>query len=428
MHSAIGKHLAAPSHAFSREFYKTRRSISHFFVKAKDGVITGSADNDPAGVLTYAQAGASFGFRQLWIMLFSLPLLTVVEEMSARVGVVTKHGLNAVISRYFGFRAALATAALVAIANIATIGADLAGMAAALELITNIKLIYFIVPIGFLLAFILIVESYAKVSRFFALLTPLFLLYIASSLLANPNWGEVLRGFIPKIEFSETFIGLVVALLGTTISPYLIFWQTSEEVEEKKTVSKLQEEEHGVVAGMTYSQIVSSFVTIATASVLFGRAGGGQIETAAQAAAALQPLAGDWSAILFATGIVVSGTLAVPILAASTAYVVADAFHFAEGLNLSLVRARWFYGVMTWSILIGIVIALLGISPIKMLIYSQILNGFLMPFLLVMLLKVTGRKDIMGKYTNSPIITIGAVITIVVFVVSDVLLVLQWLR
>ncbi|MFY9484407.1 MAG: Nramp family divalent metal transporter [Patescibacteria group bacterium] len=428
LRSAIGKHLAKRSHTFSRELYKTRRSISHFFVKAKDGVITGSADNDPAGVVTYAQAGASFGFRQLWVELLSLPLLVVVEEMSARVGVVTKHGLNAVISRYFGFSAALLVATLVATANTATIGADLASMAEALGLITGVKLIYFVVPLGLVLAFILIVGSYAKISRFFALLTPLFLLYVASSFLAHPNWGAVLKGFLPHVEYSAAFLGLVVALLGTTISPYLIFWQTTEEVEEKKTVGKLREEEHGVVAGMAYSQAISAFITIATGAVLFGRVAGGQIETAAQAARALEPLAGQWSALLFAAGIIVSGALAIPILAASTAYVVADAFHFAEGLNLKLVQARWFYAVMTWSMVFGIAIALLGISPLKMLIYSQILNGFLMPFLLVVLLKVTSRKDIMGQHTNSPIMTIGAVITIVVFVVSDILLVLQWLK
>lgn len=410
-----------------RNSIKTRRQLRDFFTLAKDGVITGSADNDPAGIATYSQVGATVGFSQLWLMLLTLPMLTAVEEMSARVGVVTKRGLNAVIAQTYGLPMALMIGGIVLVANTATIGADLAGMAAAVELLTGIPYLTVVLPIAVVLGYILVRENYRAMSRLLFLLTPFFLLYVISGLLARPEWSEVVtKTFIPTVALDGRWLALAVALLGTTLSPYLIFWQTTEEVEEKKTVKQAKGEARGVFAGMLYSHFIFYFVIVAAGAVLFNKSG--EIQTAADAAAALRPLAGPLAGILFSVGILFSGLLAIPILAASTAYTVADALHWQEGLDKKLTQARGFYGVMLGGLAIGMGLSFFGLEPIEMLVWSQVLNGFLMPILLLVLLLITSRKDLMGEHKNGWFPLAFGSLSIIVFVVLDLLLLLEWLR
>lgn len=409
------------------KIHKRRRHIRDYFHIAKDGIITGAADNDPAGVVTYTQVGATVGFSQLWLMLLSLPLLTAVEEMSARVGVVTKHGLNAIISKYFGYRLALGVALIVVIANVATIGADIAGMAEVMGIFFKINFVYFILPLALILISLLLAENYQKMSRLFFILTPLFLLYVAAGFLTHPDWYQVIiNTVVPKLKFDISYLALAVGLLGTTISPYLLFWQTTEEVEDRKTVKDLKDERVGVFWGMFYSHFVFYFIIVAAAAVLFGKIG--SIETASQAALALKPVAGELAFFFFALAILISGFLAVPVLAATTAYVTADTFHWKEGLDKKLFQARGFYAVLIGALIFGGLLVGLGVNPVKMLVYSQILNGFLMPILLIILLKVTSNSQIMGKYTNGFWAKLFGWLGVLVFVVLDLLLIWQWIK
>jgi NRAMP (natural resistance-associated macrophage protein)-like metal ion transporter len=381
---------------------KRRRKLRDYFSALGPGVITGAADNDPAGIATYSVIGASTGFSLLWLMLFTIPMLTVIEEMSARVGVVTKKGLARVIKERFGTLSAYLCAFIVAFCNIATIAADIAGVAAGIELITGISWKWFLVPVGALLAYLLLAKSYHLVSRFLFLLTPFFLLYIVDGFLIRPNWIKVLSNtFIPNISLTSGYLIAAVALLGTTISPYLIFWQTTEEVEEKKTVKKLKEESFDVALGMAYSNIVFYFIILCAGAVLFTH--NVEIKTAYEAALALKPLAGSLAFIFFSIGLVVSGILAVPVLAASTGYVVAEVFQWKEGLNKKLGEARGFYVVILLSLALGLIAAFINLNPIKLLYYSQVLDGILTPVLIYFLIKITDDSALMRKHTNTSV-------------------------
>jgi Mn2+/Fe2+ NRAMP family transporter len=406
---------------------KKRRSILDWFRYGKDGAITGAADNDPAGIVTYTQAGASTGFSLLWLMALLVPMLYAVEEMSTRVSVVTKHGLNASIARFSGVKVALFVALIVAFANIATIGADLAGVGSVLELLSGFDAAFWVVAVGVIVAALLYKGSYAVVSRFLFLLTPLFLVYVGSAILAHPSWAQVLtQSFPPISSFSPTYLLVAVGVLGTTISPYLLFWQSTEEVEEKKRIQDLPRERKGVLSGMIYTQVIAGFVIIAAAATIFKH--GVLIESATQAAQALRPLAGELSSLLFSIGIIVSGFLAIPILAASTGYVFADALRAPEGLTRTPKKAPVFYLVLFIALLVGIVMALTGIPAVKLLFYTQVLNGFLMPYLLFVLLRLSQNPQAVGSHRGSRAVRFFGWFTFAVFVIFDLLALVEWIR
>lgn len=404
-----------------RRSHKRRRHIRDYFRIAPSGVITGAADNDPSGIVTYTQVGALTRFSQLWLMLLTIPMLIEVEEMSARIGVVTKHGLNSNLKKHFGLPLALLSALIILICNVATIGADIAGMAAVSELLTGISWFYFILPIAFILGYLLVKENFKKISRFLFLLTPVFLLYVITAFIVSPPWREVLTStFIPHLKFNFSYIMAAVALLGTTISPYLIFWQTTEEVEEKKTISNLKEESKGVAAGMIFCNLIFYFIILTAGAVLFGQVAGG-IGTAAEAASVLKPLAGNLAFLLFSLGILASGIIAVPVLAASAAYVLTDTLGWKGSLDKGLSQAKAFYLVIILSLALGSGLILLGLSPIQMLFYSQILNGILVPILLVLVLKICNDQKIMGLHTNTKwdnFVGLGTVILMATFALA----------
>jgi Mn2+/Fe2+ NRAMP family transporter len=401
--------------------HKKRRHIRDYLMMAKDGVITGSADNDPSGIVTYTQVGAATRFSQLWLVLIAIPMLVVVEEMSARVGVVTKKGLNLVIRDQFGRFADLSAMILVIICNTATLGADMAGMAAVLGMLVGIHWTWFLIPVAAIILYFLIRQSYAVVSRLLFLITPIFLVYIVTGFIVNPPWREVVKStFLPSVNFTPGFLAAAVALLGTTISAYLLFWQTTEEVEDHKTVGDLKEESYGVMAGMLYSSLVFYFIILCGGAVLFGKVK--LIETAAQAATALKPLAGNLSYILFSVGILGSGLLAVPVLAMSTAYVVGDTLGWQEGIDKSFHKAKGFYLVMALSLTFGAAMSLFGLKPMLMLFYSQVLQGVLTPLLLILLILVANNSGIMGEHTNPRWSNIIGWITVIVMLSFSLLM------
>jgi Mn2+/Fe2+ NRAMP family transporter len=380
---------------------KTRRHIRDYFTLAKDGVITGAADNDPSGIVTYIQVGALTKFALLWLIPLTLPMLIVVEDMSARVGVITKKGLNTVIENHYGRIVALIVMALVVIANTATLGADMAGMAAVIELFTGIHFLWFLLPIGLLFLWVLLKEGYAKVSRILYFITPILLVYVVTVFLTKPDWLIIAKStFLPALSVKPTFLSAAVALLGTTISAYLLFWQTNEEIEEEKTVAELKDESLGVRIGMIYTSLIFFFIVLTGAIVLYGHVGNVNTWSPADAALALKPLAGQASYLLFAIGVIGSGLIAVPVLALTTAYVVRDTFRWKEDLGDKISKARGFYVVLALSLLFGAGLSLAGIKPMAMLFYSQVLQGILTPFLVIALILVSNNRKVMGENTN----------------------------
>jgi len=407
--------------------FKRRRHILDYFRLAKNGTITGAADNDPSGIITYSQVGATTGFSLLWLLILTTPLLAAIEEMSARVAVVTKKSLANQINLKFGRKIALLIAILVVVCNIATIGADIAGMGEVLGILTNTPWFLFVVLIAIFLSVLLIRGSYSSISRFFFLLTPIFICYIAVAIIIKPNWQTVLSGTLNPLSFGGlNYWTVAVALLGTTLSPYLVFWQNTEEIEEKKQVKDLEDESFGVKTGMIYCNLISYFIIIATGAVLFKE--GISINTVKDAAVALRPLAGERAFYLFSLGLLGSGFLAVPILATSSAHIFSDIFRWKEGLDKKIWQARGFYSVLLLSLFFGITLSLVGLSPVKMLVYSQVINGLLMPILIYFLIKTANNKGIMGQYTNKAWVNVFGWLAFFIILGFDIVLIWQWIK
>ena len=303
----------------ARELTKKRLSLPEFLRAAGPGLITGGADNDPAGIATYSIVGATAGYTQNWLLLLSTPMLIVIEQMSAKVANVTKGDLASLLRTSFGGRVATPAVLLMVIANVITMGADLMAMGAAFELLTGLKFVYWIVPLAGVMAFVTIFTDYKTLSKYLLWLVAVFGTYILAAFLARPNWGDVLRStVIPQLTFSPDYFLGAVALLGTTITPYLFFWQASGEIEEKRGVQGIAQRNVDISAGMVWSNITAFFVIVATGAVLFSHHI--EIKTAADAARALEPFAGPYAKLLFSVGIIGAGLLAIPVLAASSAF------------------------------------------------------------------------------------------------------------
>ncbi len=363
------------------------------------GVVSGAADNDPSGVVTYIQVGATTGFGLLWLMLLSTPMLYYLEEMSTRLGVVAKRGIGRILRARYGRGVAVAVVAPVILSNVITIGADLAGTGAAIQLVTGIRWDWWIVPLAAFFGYTLINAGYRTISRFLLLLTPLFLLYVVTGLLVHPRWDAVLRAtFIPTVQFTPTFLEAALGLLGATLTPYMFFWQTAEEVESHRTVADLPEENLDVAIGMVYANLVFYFIILVAGAVLFNRGIG--ITTAGEAAAALRPLAGPAAKTLFALAIFVSGILSIPVMAACSAYGLAEVIGWTEGLDKKVWQARGFYILITGALGVGAAIALVRIPPVTLMFWSQILNGLLLPPLFVALLALCNDPQVLRAHTN----------------------------
>ena len=385
------------------------------------GLTTGASDDDPSGIATYSQTGAQYGFGMLWLALWTFPLMSVVQEMCARIGLVTGRGLAGNIRAFYSHKVLRVCAVLLFAANAFNIGADLGAMAKAVQLLRpEFSFSWLVIGFAVFSMLLQIFTPYAKYARYLKWLALVLLSYVASSILAHIDWGQALHSTIfPSLHFDKTTLLLVCAILGTTISPYLFFWQTSQEVEEQilkgnttlkarrnaSNPAEVKRMRVDVWSGMFLSNLVMFFIIAACGGVLFPH-GITEITSAAQAAEALKPFAGESTYLLFAIGIIGTGLLAIPVLAGSSSYAIAETLGWKEGLYRRLSAAYSFYGIIIVSMLIGLVLNFVGIDPIKALIYSAIANGLVAPFVLYFIVKISSNKRVMGVWVNRSFTTV----------------------
>jgi NRAMP (natural resistance-associated macrophage protein)-like metal ion transporter len=403
------------------------------------GLITGASDDDPSGIGTYAVAGASLGYATLWTALVSFPMMTAVQYTCAKIGMVSGTGLAAVLRERFPRPLVYAAVLALVTANSVNAGADIGAIAAAINLLIPIPIVLLIVPIGATILALQIWGSYEVITRCFKWLTLGLLAYIGASLFAHPDWGDVLRGtFVPTISLDPVYVATLVAIFGTTISPYMFFWQPSQEVEEEiqhgrttleerrgATNAELRAAAADTRVGMFFSNLIMYFIILATGATLF-QAGQNQITSAAQAAEALRPLAGDAAALLLAFGLIGSGFLAVPVLTSSSAYAVAETFGWKEGLNHRARDARGFYAVIIIGTAVGMLFNFLQINPINALFWTAVLNGFLAPPLLVLVMLIANDRGVMGTRTNGRLLNVLGWGTTLVMFAAAIGLVATW--
>jgi NRAMP (natural resistance-associated macrophage protein)-like metal ion transporter len=382
------------------------------------GLITGAADDDPSGIATYSQAGAQFGFNMLWTVVFTYPLMVGIQMVSARLGCITGKGLAANIREHFPLWVLYAIVGLLLVANTINIAADIAAMAEALHLIVGGATHIYSVTFGLLCLVLQVFVPYEKYVRYLKWLTLALLSYVAVLFTIEVPWGAVGKGvLIPSLSWGNDTITMVVAVFGTTISPYLFFWQAAQEMEDLRksgaaegpatagaaTLPHLEVRRHlrrirwDTVVGMGFSNLIAFFIILSTASTLHAN-GITNIQTSAQAAEALRPLAGDFTFFLFSLGIIGTGLLAVPVLAGSAAYAVAEAFDWRTGLDLQPYEGRRFYSIVSISTIGGVVLCFLPFDPMKELFYSAVINGVIaVPIMVVMMILGT-RAQVMGRY------------------------------
>ena len=394
-----------------------KKKLKKFLTKKiGPGFITGASDDDPSGIGTYSQTGAMFGYGQLWTALFSFPFMSVMQEISGRIGLVTGKGLSGIIKKHYSKKILYFAVLILFLANVINIGANLGAMAVSIKLLINAPFVLLLLIITATTLFLEIFVSYQVYSGYLKYLTFSLFAYIGTVFIVKQDWSLIFTSTVrPTFIFSKDYLMNIVAILGTTISPYLFFWQASEEVEEEVREKKLKNMGNGrpkinirtlrhmkkdTIIGMFFSNLIMFFIMITVASTLHAN-GVYYIETAAQAAVALRPFAGDLAFLLFALGIVGSGLLAVPVLAGAASYAFAEACGWREGLYLKFRQAHGFYGVIILATLMGLLINLTPITPFQMLYYTAVLNGLVAPLLMIIIMSIGNDKKIMGKYTNS---------------------------
>ena len=391
----------------------TRAPLAEHLRVLGPGLVTGASDDDPGGITTYSIAGAQLGYGMLWTALATLPLMTAVQLTCARIGLVSGHGLAGAIRHHYPRPFLLIACALLVVANVFNISADLGGMADVAEMLTGIPSLAFVPACGLTILVGTVYTSYATFARTLKWLTVVLFAYVAAAFLARPDWTQALRAsLVPTLTWDASAVTTLVAILGTTIWPYLFFWQASQEVEEERahghrtlaqrrgaTRPELRDARLDVTVGMGFSNLVMYFIILATASTLH-RTGLRDIESSRQAAEALRPLAGDAAYLLFALGVLGTGLLTSPILAGSASYAVAELFAWRSGLDLPPRRARRFYLVLTGAVVAGMALDLFDTNPIRMLFLSAVLNGLLAPPLLALVMLAGNNRDIMGEHTN----------------------------
>ncbi len=416
--------------------------IKTYLRRLGPGFITGAADDDPSGIATYSQTGAMFAFVQLWTMFFALPLMIAVQEMCGRIGLVTGKGIAGVIKQHYSKKILYIAVTLLLIANVINIGADLGAMASSAQLIFHIPFVVLIFLMLMITLFLEIVVSYKVYSQYLKYLAYSLLAYIITAFIIHVDWTKAIYSLIiPHIEFNKDYYLNIVALFGTTISPYLFFWQAGEEVEEEVAHHKLRTMGVGVpkitpkditnlrfdtIVGMLFSQAVTFFIIITAGATLYPH-NIRTIQTASDAAEALRPLAGNFAFVLFALGIISTGFLAVPVLSGSASYALCEVFNWNEGFYRKFKKAHEFYEVITAATLIGLCINFIGIDPIKALYYSAAINGLIAPPLLVIILLIANNKTIMKTKTNPMFINFLGILAVVVMGISAIGLIIQLL-
>lgn len=443
----LQKGAEAPAQLLEQTILATQRvgqlgAENSFFRKTENywhmlgpGLTTGASDDDPSGILTYSQTGAKYGFNFLWLAPLTFPLMAVVQEMCARMGLVTGRGLAGNIRLHFNKKILYSCTLLLFIANAINIGADLGAMAKAMQLF-NPHLNFSALVVGFALLSLLlqVLTPYVRYARYLKWLALVLFSYVFSTLLAHLDWSNVLHhAVVPSLRFNKEQIILICAILGTTISPYLFFWQTSQEVEEQILLGKITQRLRGMAtskadvksmridvwSGMFLSNLVMFFI-IAACGALLNQNGITNITSAAQAAEALRPFAGDASAFLFAIGIIGTGMLAIPVLAGSSSYALSESFGWREGLYRNIAQARAFYGIIIISMLVGLGSNFIGIDPINALIYAAIANGLVAPLVLLLIVLMSSNRKIMGHWTNKRSTSVIGIIVTLLMTISGV--------
>lgn len=381
-----------------------------FWKKLGPGLVTGASDDDPSGIATYSQAGAAYGLSTLWTSVVAFPLMAIIQQMCARIGLVTSQGLTGTLKKHYPKPVLYLMLLFSFPAIIMNIGADIAGMGAVGNLLfPAVDATYFSVFFTLLLIGLIIYLPYQKIAAALKYLCIVMLVYFVVPFLYKQDMGEILKStFIPTIKFEKDFIAVLVGILGTTISPYLFFWQASVEVEEMKHKKKhlvvdkklIHAINRDVDLGMTFSGFVMYFIILTTGTVLF-KEGIHQIDTVEQAASALKPLAGNLAYLLFSIGVIGTGLIAIPVLSGSISYIITETFGWEEGLDKKFHEAKAFYVIIAISLILGLSLNYIGISPIKALIYTAILYGVTAPVLIAIILHISNNKKIMGENVNS---------------------------
>jgi NRAMP (natural resistance-associated macrophage protein)-like metal ion transporter len=387
-----------------------------FFAIFGPGFITANVDNDPGGILTYSQAGAKFGYALLWTLIPTTIALIIVQEMAARMGAVTGKGLSDLIREEFGFRATFFTMLILGIADFGNIMAEFAGIASAMGLFGVSK--YYAVPIGALLVWFMVVKnSYKPVERILIGFSMIYFAYVISAFLAHPSWGQAVHDtIVPTISKSSDYLVVVIGIIGTTITPWMQFYLQASIVEKGIGKKQYPLSRWDVILGCIITDVVAFFIVLACAATLYP-AGIHNISEAAEAADALKPLAGEWASLLFAIGLVNAALLSAAILPLATAYNICEGLGLESGINKTFSEAPGFYWLYTALICLGAGVVLIPHIPLlKVILYSQVVNGVLLPFLLVFMLILVNKKDLMGEYRNSRGINVVAWSTCVILI------------
>ena len=385
--------------------------VQKLLKKLGPGLITGASDDDPSGIVTYAQAGAQFGLSTLWTALLTFPLMAAIQGMAARIGMVTSQGLTGTLKTHYPKVVLYGMILFCFPAVILNIGADIQSMGAVANLLfPRVPTFLFCIVFTGILLFVIIQYSYQKMAALLKWLCLALLFYLVIPFIVHPDWGAVARHtFIPSIRFDKEFLSILVAILGTTISPYLFFWQATMEAEDIEHLKRkrifvnkrmLDDMKTDVNTGMFFSNLVMYFVILTAGVVLYG-AGVKQIDTVEQAAHSLKPLAGQLSYLLFAIGVIGTGFLAIPVLAGCLSYILAETFNFSKGLDKKFYQAKPFYVMIVVSLVAGLCLQFLGITPVQALLYTAILYGLTAPVMIAVLLHIGNNKKIMGTHTNS---------------------------
>ena len=416
-----------------------QKRILRFVKNLGPGLITGAADDDPSGISTYSVTGATTGLSMLWVALITTPMMAVIQGMCARISMVGGIGLAAQMKKTFPNWLAFSLAVIVVVANTFNVGADFSGMAASAHMVMGLPVIAWVLLFGALLLVVQIGFSYRLLSKIFKWLTLALFAYVITAFIVHPNWLEVLKHtVVPEFHLNGHWITTLVGVLGTTISPYLFFWQSSLMVEEekelgRKTVSarkgatrqEIVDAHADVNTGMLFSNLVMFFIITTTAVTLFAH-GKHDIATAQDAAEALRPLAGNFAYVLFAVGMIGTGMLAIPVLAGSSAYVAAEMLNFKTGLNETPNRAPRFYAILVGGVVIGVIMNVIGIDPIKALFWSAVLNGVAAVPLVYAIVHLANRREIMGQWKSSRLANIWGWATFVLMAAAAILMFVYW--
>lgn len=421
------------SGAHAESIGKNPPAPKSFLRKLGPGLITGVSDDDPSGIATYSQTGAQFGYGMLWATLFSYPLMTAMQEISARIGRVTGRGIAANMRKYFPPVLLYSIVFLLCLSSIFNLGADLGAMGAATQLLIGGSATPYVIFFAFMSLLLQMYIPYTTYAKYLKWLTLAVISYVVTAFVVHVPWSEALRAtLIPSFRFNAKYFAMLTAVLGTTISPYLFFWQASQEAEEvrvNETEDALKKSPHQATEqferirvdtyfGMAVSNVIAFFIMLTAAATLHNQ-GIIDVQTSAQAAKALEPIAGRFAFFLFASGIVGTGLLAVPVLAGAAAFSVAEAFKWRASLQRKPHEARRFYGVLAAATLVGLGLNFVKIDPIRALFWAAILNGVVAVPVMVVTMLLSSKKEVMGQFTMPTVLkTVGWLATVVMFLAA----------